>query len=85
MVDYDDLYDKIINNWGYSVSRFISKDDIINQTKSREQYYNPQLNSNPLPYFSTVMKNMILYDVKKKHESISKINKRIKKLKRLGI
>lgn len=85
IVDYDNLYDKITNNWGYNISKFINKDDIINKTKSKEIYYNPKLSTNPLPYFSTLMKHMILNEVNKKHERISKINKRIKKLKRLGI
>ena len=84
IVDYDDLYDKLAPLIGRNMN-FINRNDIINVTKSKEQYYNPKLNPNPFPYFSTVMKHIIMVELKKNQDRITRINSRIKKLKKLGI
>jgi hypothetical protein len=85
MVDYDDLYDKLLKMMFNGASNFINRNYIINKTKSKEQYYNSKLNTNPLPYFSTVMKHTIMVELKKNQVKITRINNRIKKLKKLGI
>jgi len=85
MVDYDDLYDKLLKMMFNGASNFINRNYIINKTKSKEQYYNPKLNTNPFPYFSTVMKHIIMVELKKNQVKITRINNRIKKLKKLGI
>lgn len=83
MVDYEWLYDELIKNW--PIAEYVDRDKIINKTKSVAHKYNPKLNPNPIPFFSTIMRNNMLVAVKRDKERIDKVNNRVKKLEQLGI
>ena len=84
MVDYDDLYDRLVKNWPAIVG-FVDKQDIINKTKSKSHHYNPNKNTKKFDYMALIMKSCIMNDYRNTQDRIKKINNRIKKLNQLGI
>ena len=84
MVDYDDLYNKLVKNWP-NVDDFIDKKDIISKTKSKSHNYNPNSNTKEFDYMALVMKSIMIYEYKLNEERIKKANNRIKKINQLGI
>jgi len=83
MVDYDDLYDRLVKNWP-NIDNFIDKKEIISKTKSKSHNYNPNSNTKEF-YMALVMKSFIIKDSELNKDRIKKANNRIKKLNQLGI
>ena len=81
MIDYSDLYNKLVKNWP-GITKYINKNDIISKTKSKEQNYNPNRNTKKFSYMAIVMKSFIMCDYNKKLDRNK--NRKIK-LKKLGI
>ena len=84
MIDYSDLYDKLVSKWP-NIEDYVDKKDIIHKTKSKSHNFNPNKGTKEIIYIATVMKGFLAYDYKKNLDRIKKSKNRIKKLNQLGI
>ena len=79
LIDYDDLYDRLVKNWP-NIGNFIEREEIIKKTKSKSHNYNPNRNTKEITYIATIMKSYMAYDYKKNLDRLRIVNNRINKL-----